>query len=174
MEMTAEVKKDRWHVLWAAQRSQRYHSRRSAFYARWNKATSFVSILAGSSFVLSIADHVPNWVGFVAAGVVVVMSGVDLVASTAEMAHKHIDLRRRFCELEKEITQELQPTEAKVSSWQAQRLAIEADEPPTYVALDLLCENELTRTYAHLIEKQPIKVPWYKVATAQILLWPNA
>lgn len=104
----------------------------------------------------------------------VVMSGVDLVVGTGQMARQHNDLRRRFCELEADITYDLAPNESTIASWQAKRLTIESDEPPTYVALDLLCENELARAYEHLSAKPRAMVPWYKAVTAQFILWPNS
>lgn len=102
------------------------------------------------------------------------MSGIDLVVGTGQMARQHNDLRRRFCELEADLVRDLSPTEATVAGWQARRLTIESDEPPTYVALDLLCENELARAYEHLKARPRASVPWYKVITAQFILWPNS
>lgn len=174
MEMTPEIKQERWLVLWAAQRSQRYHSRRSTFFDRWNKATALVSVVGGSSVVASLGQLFPPHVGLIAAAFVVLMSGIDLVAGTGEMARRHNDLRRRFCELESEIVSQLAPSEASIAAWQAKRLAIESDEPPTYVALDILCYNELARAYGHMKDVTPQKIPIYKAITAQLLVWPNA
>lgn len=96
-----------------------------------------------------------------------------MVAGAAEMARKHNDLRRRFCELEAEIVATEVSTEANVAAWKGQRLAIESDEPPTYVALDILCDNELARSYAHLKEREPHNVQWYKRLTAHLIIWEN-
>lgn len=174
MDMTPEIKKDRWNVLWAAQRSQRYHSRRNTFFDRWNKATALVGVIGGSSVVASLGELFPPHMGLIAAAIVVFMSGIDLVAGTGEMARRHNDLRRRYCELEAEIVSDLEPSEASIAKWQAKRLAIESDEPPTYVALDVLCYNELARAYKHLEKVTPQKIPLYKAITAQFLIWPNA
>jgi hypothetical protein len=174
MELSDDLKKRRFAVLWAAQRSQRYHARRSHFFDRWNKATALSGVLAGSAVVASLGEQAPSWLAGLAAFVVVVLSGVDLVAGTSEMARKHNELRRRFCELEADITRDIAPDEAKIAGWQARRLEIEADEPPTYVALDLLCHNELARSYPHLANDPPIKVGWFKAFTAHVFLWENA
>lgn len=174
--MTAKDTKDAsWDVLWAVQKSQRYHSRRTAFFDRWNKTTALVGILGGSTAFAAVGKYVPETIGTIAAAFVVVMSGVDLVASTGEMARRHNDLRRRFCELEAEIRQCAAVEDTVVASWQGKRLSIESDEPPTYVALDLLCENELARAYAHLSQSEPRhKVPWYMKRTAHFIRWENA
>lgn len=174
MDMTPEIKNARWDVLWAAQRSQRYHSRRSMFFDRWNKATALVGVVGGSSVVASLGNLFPPHVALFAAAIVTVMSGVDLVAGTAEMARKHNDLRKRFCELESKILSEPAPSDNSIVKWKAERLAIESDEPPIYVALDVLCYNELARSYGHMQGVPPQKLGWFKTITAQLLPWPNA
>jgi hypothetical protein len=173
MDMTPELKKARWNVLWAAQRSQRYHSRRTAFFERWNKTTAFVGIIGGSTVIASLGQYVPGWLASLGAAAIVVMSAIDLVAGTGEMARRHNDLRRRFCELEAEIVSDLAPSEASVAKWQAKRLAIESDEPPTYVALDVQCHNELARAYGPAANMPSHRIPLYKSVTAQIMVWPN-
>lgn len=166
---------DRWELLWAVQKSQRYHSRRNAFFDRWNKTTAFVGIVGGSTAFAAVGKYLPETAGTVAAAFVVLMSAIDLVASTGEMARRHNELKRRFCELEAEIRQCAKVEDNVIASWQGKRLAIEADEPPTYVALDLLCENELARSYAHLSKGEPHnKVPWYMKRTAHFFRWENA
>jgi hypothetical protein len=174
MDTPRDLNKDRWDVLWAAQRSQRYHARRNVFFDRWNKCTAFIGVLGGSAVIASLAQHAPAWLAAAGGLLVVVMSGIDLVVGTGEMARKHNDLRRRFCELEASLARDTSPTESTIADWQATRLAIEADEPPIFVALDLLCENELARAYEHLRDQPRVAIPWYKVMTAQFILWPNS
>ena len=72
------------------------------------------------------------------------MAAFDLVIGTAEMARKHDDLRRRFVALEARIVPEEETKSGDIREWVQARLAIEMDEPPTYIAVDLLCENELS------------------------------
>lgn len=174
MDTQTDIDKDRWEILWAVQKSQRYHSRRNAFFDRWNKATAFVGVLAGSAVIAALADQVPKALAVAGGVLVVVMSGVDLVVGTSQMAHRHGDLRRRFCELEADISRDPSPTESTVAEWRARRLTIEAEEPAIYVALDLLCENELARAYGHLSATPRVTLPWYKVMTAQFIPWPNS
>lgn len=164
---------ERWQTLWSVQRSQRYHSRRASFYGRWNKATAFTGVVGGSAVFASIGNQMPLVATFGAAAVVLI-SGADLVAGTSEMARKHNDLRRRFCELEAEIVAKTEASAKEVASWKSKRLAIESDEPPTYVALDLLCDNELARAYGHLADRPQHQVPWFKRLTAQLLIWENS
>ncbi|NJC36413.1 hypothetical protein GGR60_000903 [Xanthomonas arboricola] len=168
-----QIKTERWELLWAVQRSQRYHSRRSAFYSRWNKATALTGVLGGSAVFASLGQAFPAIVGTLAAGAVIVLSGADLVAGTSEMSRKHNDLRKRFCDIETDIVS-VEPTPEKIAHWKATRLAIESDEPPTYVALDILCENELARSYSHLRNAPVHSLPWYKRITAHLLIWADS
>lgn len=174
MENASDLKTSRWEILWGAQRSQRYNARRTAFYERWNKVTAFVGIVGGTSVFASLGQFFPVWVGSFGAAAIVVMSAMDLVAGTGEMARRHNDLRRRYCELEAKIAGTVAPSQEQIASWCAERLTIESDEPPTYVALDILCENELAHTKGHLAETPPHRLPWYVRMTAQLRHWENA
>lgn len=172
--MDAEkIKTERWELLWATQRSQRYHSRRTSFFGRWNKLTAFTGVIGGSAVFASVGNQMP-WLATIGAAAVVVISGADLVIGTSEMSRMHNDLRRRFCELEAAIVSTVTTTESDIAKWKAQRIAIESDEPPTHVALNLLCDNELSRSYGHLSGHQEHAVPWYKKLTAHFLIWEDA
>lgn len=174
MDMSPEIKHERWRVLWAAQRSQRYHARRMVFFETWSKSTAFVGIVGGSSVFASMGTFFPGWIGAIGASAVVLMSAIDLVVGTGEMARRHNDLRRRFCELEAKIVGTVVPSREQVASWCAYRLTIEADEPATYVALDILCANELARTYGHLAQVPVHQLPWYVRLTVHLSHWENA
>lgn len=175
MNATDPLKQSRWELLWAVQKSQRYHSRRSAFFDRWNKATAFAGLLGGTAVVASLGDKAPDWLALAGGVAVAVLSGIDLVVGTSEMARRHNDLRRRFCELESVMQRQPDADAAKLAEWKAERLSIESDEPPSYVALDILCENELIRASAHLDNTQHLhKLGPLQRATAQILRWDNA
>lgn len=168
------LKAPRWALLWAVQKSQRYHGRRSVFFDRLNKTTSLVGLLGGTAVVASLGETAPAWVALAGALAVAVLSGLDLVVGTSEMARRHNDLRRRFCELEAEMQAKPHVDEMLLSAWKSKRLAIESDEPPSYVALDILCDNELRRAYGHLASEPPHPLPWLQRATAQFLRWENA
>lgn len=174
MDNAADNLKDAaWRVRWASEKSQRYHARRTAFFSRWNRVTAFAGICAASAVFASLTDAAPAWLASAGALFVLVMSGVDLVIGSAEMARKHDDLRRRFCELEADIHRAPEPTAEQVAAWSVRRLAIEADEPPTHVALDLLCDNELRRAHDYRGTQGPRSVHWLKALTAQFFRWYN-
>jgi len=164
-----------WDLLWGVRRSQRYHARRRVFYQRWHQCTAFVGIMGGSAVIASVGDIVPQWVALVAALGVAALCAADLIAKTADMAHIHNALRGRFMALERHIVNAHHATEKDLATWQAERLAIEAEEPPVHVALDILCENELIRaTGGHLAQAPLHSLGWFKRITAHWLMWENA
>jgi len=162
-------------ILWSIQRSQRYHARRSSFFSRWNKSTAFAGIVGGSAVFASLGEALPAQVATVAAALVVMISGADLVIGAADMARKHNDLRRRFCELEADIVGVETPEPTDLSRWKSLRVSIESDEPPTHVALNILCENELIRARYETSKASnfmhPIS-PWKRL-TAHFFIWED-
>lgn len=169
-----DARTERWNLLWAAQRSQRYHARRMAFFDRWHKMTAIVGIMGGSAVFASHGGALAAWLPPLAAALVVLMSTIDLVVGTAVMARCHNDLRRRFCLLESAIQSKPEATAADLRRWKEERLSIEGDEPPKYAALDILCENELLRATSHTKAQPPYALPWYKGVSAQWLRWADA
>jgi len=86
------------------------------------------------------------------------------------MSRKHDDLRRRFISLEAKILANESPDDSTVTVWCSERLAIESDEPPTYKALDLLCENEQALATG---EKRRVEMGTFPILTAQLSRWEN-
>ncbi|EGO82397.1 hypothetical protein [Xylella fastidiosa] len=170
----AELHTMRWELLWGVQKSQRYHSCRMAFFDRCDKLNSVIGLLSGSAVIASLGQYAPQWMAIAGAVTVTIATSINLVAGTAQMARIHSDLRRRFSQLESDIVKHPHATQEQVSAWTAQRLEIESDEPPIFVALDILCENQVTRSYAHLKDHPSRKLPWFKRVTAQWLTWGNA
>lgn len=170
-----EAKEEKRTILWSIQRSQRYHARRSSFFSRWNKSTAFAGIVGGSAVFASLGEALPAFVATAAAAAVVLISGADLVIGAADMARKHNDLRRRFCELEAEIVGIDSPQPADLSRWRSMRVSIEIDEPPTHVALNVLCDNELIRSRYEAERATELVHPigTWKRLTAHFFIWEN-
>lgn len=160
----------RWNTLWGVQRSVRYHARRQAFFDRWHSLTAGVSVIFASAAGVDFLHAGGHREAIAAAFVVAVLSAFDLVVGTAQMARKHDDLRRRFIALEARILANESPGDATVIEWQAERLAIESDEPPTYIALNILCENE--QALATATERRYTLNLWQRF-TAHWMHWAN-
>ena len=64
-----------------------------------------------------------------------------------DQGHDHNDLKRRFIDLQRSMElSRSSPTKEMVANWRAERLAIEADEPPVNRVAHALCYNELVRS----------------------------
>jgi hypothetical protein len=148
----------------------RYHARRQAFFDRWRRITSATSVIFGSAAAADLLHDGGHLLAVAAAFVVAVFSAADLVVGTAEMARKHDDLRRRFIKLEAKMLANEQPDPGTVSDWCGERLDIESDEPPSYKALDLLCENEQAIATG---TKRSVRLTWWQVRTAHWKRWEN-
>ncbi|WNY20914.1 hypothetical protein [Xylella fastidiosa] len=93
---------------------------------------------------------------------------------TVQMTSLYNGLRRCFSQLGSGIVKHPQARQEQIAAWVKQSLEIESDEPPIFVALDILCENQVTRSYADLKDYPSHKLPWFKCVTAQWLTWGNA
>jgi hypothetical protein len=90
-----------------------------------------------------------------------VIGAVDLVYSPSIRAAEHAALHRRFSELLSAIRVAGNPSSEQIQSWQAERLKIEADEPPIFWAVEADCWNETQRALGRNKDK-PNHIPWWK------------
>lgn len=170
-----DTTKERAAILWAAERSARYHARRQAFFDRWRRITLGANVLFGSAAAADLlkegGHEAGHAIALVAAFAVAFLSAMDMVISTAEMARLHNELRKKFVVLEAKIRRSAEvPTEAEIHTFQDDRLAIEADEPPIYVVIDLLCVNEIERANGRPPRE---KITTWQTLTAHWWHWPD-
>lgn len=117
-----------------------------------------------------MSETTPRWLIGITGALTAIASTVDLVVGTAVFARRHEELRKRFIALEAELRRNLRPTEQLIANWQARRLQIEADEPPSYCAVVYLCENELGRADG---SGNRVRVrPWVRW-TSHFFRWEN-
>jgi hypothetical protein len=137
-------------------KSMRYNKRRQAHFERWHRWSMLGIIVMGSAaaakfkgaeFYLSLAAAV--------------IGAVDLVYSPSIRAAEHAALHRRFLELLSTIRVTGNPSPEQIRSWQAERLKIEADEPPTFWALEADGWNETQRALGRNKDK-PNHISWWK------------
>lgn len=159
------------------QRNVRYHMRRGAFFLRWGRFTAFIGVVFGSATVTSlIAGSSPVLVG-ASALLVTVASSVDLVVGTGQRAWLHNDLRKRYLDIEAELLaegQEISPV--RLREFKSRIRRIEADEPPTLPALELLARDDVIRSLYPKEEADQYvsKLSWIKRATAQWFDWDTS
>jgi len=155
-------------LLFGVRRSVRYHHRRTLFFDRFHKTSTFLSALSGTATLASVlAKAGPAWTLTFAASVAV-FSVIDLVVGTAQLARLHNDLSKRFIKLEKEIIKSKDATPESVSVFTAQRLDIEADEPPPLKVLDSICHNELLRAMGY-DKSEFLEIKWYQRFFSQFI-----
>lgn len=155
-------------LLFGVRRSIRYHHRRKRFFDRIHKISTILSALSGSATIAAVlAKAGPNWI-ITFAALVAVFSVIDLVVGTAQAARLYDDLGKRFINLEKLIISKAEFTQQDLADFTAQRLDIEADEPPPLKVLDSICHNELLRAMGYDRSKF-LKISWYQRLFSQII-----
>ena len=158
-------------LLFGVRRSIRYHNHRRRFFDGLDKFTKILSAVAGSAAVATALGH-HNEITVGLALVIAVFSTVDLIIGSGPAARVHSDLAKRFAELEATIIRIGTPKPDEVRGWIADRLMIEADEPPIFRVLDSVVHNELCNALA-CDEHEFVKIGWFQGKMAQFLdLWP--
>ena len=154
---------DEWHeLLFGVRRSIRYHARRRMFFDRCRQFTSAIGVIFGSATFFTLLNKMDPLYPTLSAALVTVFSTIDLVVGTAVAARRHDDLCRRFIELERQMELAERPIDVQaLAKFKAQRLEIEADEPPVHRVLDLMCHNELLHAMGYE-RKQFVRIRFYQ------------
>ncbi|UVM52191.1 hypothetical protein LOY38_09195 [Pseudomonas sp. B21-015] len=138
----------RWEkMLFGVRRSSRYHQCRRGFFDRIDRLSNIASLVFGSAAFYGVLQGPDTKVLalWTSAGVAF-LGVVNLVWGCAIRARDHSDFMRRYVALEQRM---LQPaSEDLLLSITADRLSIEADEPPALRVLDCICHNEQVRADA--------------------------
>lgn len=163
---------DLYDLRFYLQRCVRYHMRRSAFFLKWQRITSFVGVVFGSAALTSLINQAdPEW-SIAFALVVTVMSAFDLVVGTGQHAWLHNDLRKRFLE-QLGVLDAQQVTPALLAEVRHQIRRIEADEPADRVMVNLIATNDVIRsTFGRdEVEEHVYDIGWCKRVTANLIDW---
>jgi len=143
--------KDRQHnLLFGIRRSIRYHNRRCKFFDGFNLFVNAVNILFGSAVVVSVLSSMNKTLSLSIALSVTAFTTLNLLFNTSIKARLHSDLARRFIELEKKLVVAGEDIKTEdLNKFIAERLDIEADEPPVLRVLNCICHNELSRAMGY-------------------------
>ncbi len=120
----------------------------------------FLSALAGTAIIALILGKMGSTWALLLAVLVTVFSILDLTIGTTKMARLHHDLARRFIFLEKKIISSTDQADDCCAGYSAERLDIEADEPPPMAVLNIVCHNEMLRAMGYPIGDQ-VEIKWY-------------
>ncbi|HXR92482.1 MAG TPA: hypothetical protein VN750_19595 [Steroidobacteraceae bacterium] len=157
--------------LFAIRRSVRYHDRRTGFFERLHRSTNVITILLAGVALMELAGKGPPLLIKILAVIGAVLGSADLIIGFSRHADLHRDLKRRFVRLERQIDDKSDPHDIR-----RKRLDIEAEEPPIYRVLDLLCHNEMCAAAGHNIKDDAehfYRIPFLQKLTANLLRWEN-
>ncbi|ONR83108.1 hypothetical protein A8E19_35045 [Burkholderia cenocepacia] len=156
-----------WHnQLFDIRRSIRYHNRRRAFFDRLDQMTNMLSVIFGSTAVYGVLEQQYKAVALVAAGLVTVLSAINLVVGSSQRARAHADFARQFIGLEKRMALSV-PDESVLLAVRSERLTIEAEEPPALHVLNVMCHNEQMRAMGYA-DDQLAKVGFWQRMFSQL------
>lgn len=168
----------RYDIEFYVQRCIKYHSYRSAFFAKLKTIMSFVTVLFGSAVAAALVAKAPPEFAIAASAVVVTFSAFDLVVGTAKKSWDHNDLKKRFYAVELELLA-VPPEEfddQKERDFRVKLKKIENDEPYALPFLNAVAENDVIRANypSDQAAKYVAKLPWIKRVTANIIDWDVA
>jgi len=126
--------------------------------------------LSGSATIAALLAQAGGaWVTAFAA-LTAIAGAFDLVVGTARAARLHADLAREFFALEKAMVKIDSPDKSDLQRIWAQRLELEATEPPVLRVLDSICHNELLRAMGYAPDDDAMLViAWYQRVLAHFL-----
>jgi len=171
-EVSKRDEQELYDLLFGVRRSIRYHNHRRRFFDGLDKFTKILSAVFGSAAVATaLSGH--HVVTGVFAFIIAFFSAIDLVIAAGPSARLHADLAKRFAELEATIVRLDSPTPQKVRELVADRLMIEADEPPILRVLDSVVYNELCKALGYE-QCDMVKIGWLQSLMSQLVdLWPS-
>ncbi|MFU1921487.1 hypothetical protein ACM6PT_30775, partial [Klebsiella pneumoniae] len=112
-----------------------------------------------------------------AALVVTIASAIDLVVGTGQRAWLHNDLRKRYLDIEAELLSCAgAPSLEQLCQYRSRIRRIEADEPPTLPALEILARNDVIRSMYPKAQADELvsRLSWLKRTTAQWFDWDTS
>jgi len=166
MQNADKLSQDICEMLFGIRRSIRYHTRRRLFFDRINKWSEAITAIGGSGTIISILSNTgAQTPTTILAAITAIASVINLVFDTKGNARAHHDFARQFIQIEKELAKK-NVTEEELARLTAQRLDIEAEEPPVLRVLDSMCHNELLKAMGY------DKTEFLKISIIQSFLSP--
>ena len=140
----------------AVEKSMRYHQRRRGFYDWVNRFSMFTVVICGSAAFGRLFDSAEYF-----AAATTILAAINLVWTPSHRARDHEMLFRRFSDLAIKI-RTTPASEDAYDGWVKERIEIETDEPPIFIALEADCDNEVRRAWGRTREMVRIR-PWSRL-----------
>ncbi len=122
----------------------RYHQRRARWFESWDLWVKGLSVMAGTAAVGALWKQYPDIAAW-AATFITILTTLSLVFGFSAKARQHIDLARKFLEIEAELVSKVEPDLQFLHQLDGRIRLIEGQEPAPLGALVTLCQNELVR-----------------------------
>lgn len=140
-----EIEDCRWHLLYTAEYSSRYHRRRSSFLKNTDTLLTLVTIVAGASAFGDLVAGSPGWLAKIGAATVTIIGVVQAILQLGAAGTTHAQWMKRWGRLHATISLNTKPTKADIRLWIEERTAIEEECVVELRALALDCENTAAR-----------------------------
>lgn len=165
-EQQPTIAKQKFKLHYGVRRSVRYHNARRQFFEQLDRISNGLALFFGSSAAAAALNY--HFVALVSGALVALVSTINLVLGSTTNARVHQDLASSLVELETRIIAKTddETTERDLADWKADRRKIEAAEPPTMKALDVMMHNELIVSgFSKAKNKEIIKLTtWQRLA----------
>ena len=150
-----------YELLFGVQKSVRYHMRRHRLYESREKGAKILALVI-APFIAMAAYYDLSEAWHIALSAVITSYAVwNLISQTLQMSQRHLDLARRFVDLEEQIVKCSNPSNEQLNEFTAMRLKIERDEPPKLRVFDIICHNEILLSKGY-DRGELWSVPWWK------------
>lgn len=124
-----------------------YHAKRRRFFTNLQYSANILNLVGGSSAFFAIAGGLPG-ISMIGAAFVALISFCNLVINFSEKARLYEGLCRKFGLLNAKVA-EGERTRENYRKWKAERLTLEAEEPPALSLLADICNNEVAIGLGH-------------------------
>jgi hypothetical protein len=154
-----------------AGKCRRYHDYQRSYWSGLDYWRKGMSVVFGTGTFVAALKGWPE-LTLILSSVLAVFTAADLVLGFSARARNHDALYRKYSELGVKIILAANPTDADVREWEAERLRIEADEPPAKDWLERRCARE-----EHLGRGRAVNDAWkigrFKTLMARHPWFPN-
>lgn len=154
-----------------AGKCRRYHDYLRSYWFGLDYWRKGLSVVCGTATFFAAVKGWPQ-VTIVLSSSLAVLTAADLVLGFSERGRRHDALYRRYSDLGVKIILTAEPTDAVVREWEAERLRIEADEPPAKDWLERRCSRE-----EHIARGRAVNDAWkigkFKTVMSRHPWFPN-
>lgn len=167
-----DLDQELFNIDFDVSKSIRYHDYRRAFWAAIDRWSKILTILTGTSVVVTILANRSD-LSLDMAVAVAILSASDIVLGFGENVNFHNDQYRKYNKLSRRITKVSRAalTEDKIRDFRAERLKIERDERGQIDLLERRCAAE--EAVARGVPINGVwQLCWFQILVSQVAIFP--